>query len=123
MTPIFKKGKKSDPSNYRTISLTAIPVKILESLIKDKIVNLLKTYNLMNSSQHGFIKKFFYEVTNTVDEGVPMDVIYLDFSKAFDLVPKFRLIIKLSTHGIQGKILVWIKNWLTNRRQPVVLNG
>jgi len=56
-------------------------------------------------------------VTKTVDEGVSMDVIYLDFSKAFDLVPKFRLINKLSAHGIQGKILVWIENCLTNRRQ------
>ena len=132
VTPIFKKGKKSDACNYRPISLTAIPVKILESLIKDKIVNHLKAYNLMNSSQHGFIKnrscttnliEFFDEVTKTVDEGVPMDVIYLDFSKAFDLVPKFRLINKLSAHGIQGKILIWIESWLTNRRQRVVLNG
>ena len=132
VTPIFKKGKKSLTSNYRPNSLTSIPCKILESIIKDEIVKHLHSNNLISSSQHGFMKnrscatnliEFFDEVTASVDQKDPIDVIYLDFSKAFDKVPKNRLIKKISAHGIQGKILSWIHNWLTDRRQRVVLNG
>ena len=52
-----------------------------------------------------------------------MDVIFLDFAKAFDKVPKERLLQKLKAHGVHGNILRWIRNWLTGRRQRVVLNG
>ncbi len=57
-----------------------------------------------------------------MDEGKPVDVIFLDFAKAFDKVPKERLLQKLRAHGVQGNILRWIRNWLTGRRQRVVLN-
>jgi len=57
------------------------------------------------------------------DEGLPVDIIYLDFSKAFDRVPKLRLIEKMKAHGINGKLLKWIKSWLTGRNQRTVLNG
>ena len=62
-------------------------------------------------------------VTSAVDEGVPYDVIFLDFAKAFDKVPRERLLKKLSAHGIRGATLRWIRNWLTGRTQRVVLNG
>lgn len=57
------------------------------------------------------------------DEGYPVDVIYLDFSKAFDKVPYNRLITKLLDHGIGGSICGWIQQWFTNRRQKVVKYG
>ena len=53
----------------------------------------------------------------------PVDVIYLDFQKTFDKVPHKRLAMKLAAHGINGELLRWIVNWLSNRRQRVVLNG
>jgi hypothetical protein len=62
-------------------------------------------------------------VTSAVDEGVPYDVIFLDFAKAFDKVPGERLLKKLSALGIRGATLRWIRNWLTGRTQRVVLNG
>ena len=61
--------------------------------------------------------------TYHVDNGHPIDVIYLDFQKAFDSVPHQRLLQKVSSFGIHGKILMWIKDFLSNREQQVVLNG
>ncbi len=58
-----------------------------------------------------------------MDEGLPYDVVFLDFTKAFDKVPKEMLLKKLRAHGVKGEFLKWIRNWLTDRRQRVVLNG
>ena len=131
VTPLFKKGKKSDVQNYRPVSLTCLVCKLLESIIKDVIMAHLVRYELIRDSQHGFTKgrscltnllEFFEEVTLNLDEGRPFDVIYLDFSKAFDKVPHQRLFRKLLAHGIGGQILEWVKNWLTGRRQKVGVN-
>ena len=87
---------------------------------------------LMNPSQHGFMPgkscatnllEFFEVVTRTVDDGKNMDIIFLDFAKAFDKVPKERLLAKLAAHGIGGQVLHWVWSWLTARSQRVVLNG
>jgi len=132
VTPIFKKGSKSSPGNYRPVSLTSVPCKVLESIIKDNIVNHLLLNKLVRDSQHGFLKhkscttnllEFMEKVTMMVDNGDPVDIIYLDFSKAFDKVPKFRLLEKMKAYGIQGKVLHWISDWLTGRKQRTVLNG
>ena len=66
---------------------------------------------------------FFEEVTSGIDAKQPVDTIYLDFSKAFDKVPHKRLISKLKAHGIDGQVSNWIEEWLSGRRQRVVLNG
>src|SRR6266496_3704942 len=131
ITPLFKKGKKSDPQNYRPISLTSLVCKVLESLIKDSILSHLNKFSLIRSSQHGFTKnrscltnllEFMEEVTSTLDSRKPVDIIYLDFAKAFDKVPYQRLLKKLYAHGIGGKTLLWIQSWFTGRRQKVGLN-
>ena len=132
VTPIFKKGSKSLPSNYRPISLTSVVCKMLETLIRDKLVNHLEENNLLKNTQHGFRNKrscltnlldFFYDILNHYDESKAVDIIYLDFQKAFDKVPHKRLMIKLKSLGIQGEVLRWIENWLSNRKQRVVING
>ena len=66
---------------------------------------------------------FFEEITKWVDDGSPVDVIYLDFQKAFDKVPHQRLILKLKSHGMGNSIINWIEQWLTDRRQRVVADG
>jgi len=66
---------------------------------------------------------FMEMVTNYLDSGYPVDVIYLDFQKAFDKVPHKRLLVKLQAHRIDGESLRWIKGWLSGRRQRVVING
>ena len=130
--PIFKKGSKQEACNYRPISLTSVICKGLETLMKKKLVSHLSTNNLLNKSQHGFLQarscltnllEFLEDVTKIVDEGDPVDIIYLDFQKAFDKVPHKRLISKLDAHGVSGFVLKWIESWLSNRRQRVVING
>jgi len=66
---------------------------------------------------------FLEEVTNYVDSGYPVDIIYLDFQKALDKVPHKQLLHKLAAHGIGGELLLWIENWLSGRKQRVTLSG
>ena len=98
----------------------------MESIIKDQIVQFLEFNQLLRDSQHGFMSgrscltnmlDFFETVIKDLDLGNSVDVVYLDFAKAFDKVPHGRLIRKLEAHGIQGKLLKWIESWLHNRRQ------
>ena len=132
VTAIFKKGDKTDAGNYRPISLTSIVCRILESIIRDKILIHLQEYNLIIKSQHGFwphrscltnLLEFLEVVTKLVDEGHSVDVMFFDFSKAFDKVPHVRLISKVKAHGITGVVADWIEEWLKERKQRVVLNG
>ena len=66
---------------------------------------------------------FLEEVTKWLDEGSPVDVIYLDFKKAFDKVPHQRLLLKLKARGIGNGMINWIEKWLIDRRQRVVVDG
>ena len=92
----------------------------------EKYDGLLIKDQLINPSQHGLLKArscltnlsmFFEEITKWVDDGSPVDVIYLDFQKVFDKVPHQRLILKLKSHGMVNSIIDWIEQWLTDRRQ------
>ena len=132
VTPVFKKGNRSLAENYRPISLTSIICKILESLIHDNIITHLTNQQLIRLSQHGFMQhrscltnllQYLETLTSLLDEGHNVDVFYLDLSKAFDRVPHERLLLKLSSHGVTGDIFNWVKSWLSNRKQRVVLNG
>lgn len=131
VTPLFKKGAKDKCENYRPISLTSVVGKMLESIVKDKFVEHLDRFKLLHDSQHGFrrgrscltnLLDLMESVTQQIDEGNPVDVIYLDFAKAFDKVPYKRLYKKINSHGIGGKALSWVKEWLTDRRQRVGVN-
>ena len=67
--------------------------------------------------------EFFEDVTSKMDEGEPVDVVYLDFQKAFDKVPHGRLVTKIRAHGIGGRVLTWIEHWLADWKQRVGVNG
>ena len=110
--------------NYRPVSLTSVVGKMLESIIKDIITEHLESSDRIGPSQHGFIKgksfltnllEFFEDVTSRVDKGEPVDVVHLDFQKAFDKVPHKRLVSKVKAHGIGDNVLTWIENWLADR--------
>ena len=101
---IFKKGTKSDPGNYRPVSLTCIISKVLESLIRDEIVKYMTENELYSTCQHGFrqnkscitqLLEVMDDFTKLLDKGSTLDVIYLDFKKAFDTVPHERLLLKI----------------------------
>ena len=128
----IKKGSKCKPEHYRPVSLTCICCKVLESFIKDCIVKHIQENNLLRKSQHGFLKgrscttnllEFLEQLINSQENLEPVDVVYLDFAKAFDKVPVSKLLAKVKAKGISGNIFNWIKSWLTNRKQRVVLNG
>ena len=100
VAPLHKKGSREKPENYRPVSLTSIVGKTLESIIKDSIVAHLDRHSLIKGSQHGFTRgkscltnllDFFEVVTKELDDGNNVDLIYLNFSKAFDKVPYNRL--------------------------------
>ena len=130
--PIFKKGSKTDTGNYRPVSLTCVVCKVMESVLKDAIVEHLTTNRLIRDSQHGFMAgrscltnllEYLEALTKWVDEGAPVDVVYLDFAKAFDKVPTERLMEKCKGVGLGGELLDWIHEWLLGREQRVVING
>jgi hypothetical protein len=130
MTPIFKKGAKGDSRNYRPVSLTAVSCKVMESIIRDDMMCHLLNNELINPSQHGFMPgrscctnllEFLEKVTSVEDGGHPIDVVFLDFAKAFDKVPRERLLEKLYAHGIRGKALAWIRAMSPTKWQKLEL--
>lgn len=132
VTPLFKKGDKSTPGNYRPVSLTSVVSKVLESLIRDKVMGHLVANNLVSDCQHGFVPgracttnllACIDDWTAALDEGRDVDAIYLDLAKAFDTVPHIRLLKKLEALGVRGNVLAWIKDFLSDRKQSVCVNG
>ncbi|XP_064032416.1 uncharacterized protein LOC135192961 [Pogoniulus pusillus] len=130
--PIHKKGRKEEPENYRPVSLTSVPGKVMEQVILGAITKHLQDSQGIRASQHGFRKgrscltnliSFYDQVTRLVNVGKAVDVVYLDFSKAFDTVCHKKLLAKLAAHGLDRFTLCWIKNWLDGRAQRVVVNG
>ena len=132
ITPIFKSGDKSSPSNYRPISLTSVCCKILEHIICSNVHQHLEAHNLLSTSQHGFRRRCSTETQlvsvlqdwkNLMRREVCVDTIFLDFAKAFDTVPHERLMIKLRAYGIDGDTLNWIAAFLRNRKQWTKVDG
>lgn len=130
VTAIFKKGSRLVPANYRPVSLTSILCKELEKLVKIAIIDHLNSNNLLSHAQHGFVKKKSC-VTNLLEEldvitlalarGQGIILVLLDFAKAFDKVSHIKLVAKLEAYGISGKLKEWIKDFLLDRKQRVLL--
>lgn len=132
VSPIYKKGMKSKAENYRPVSLTPILCKMLESLVKDKIMVYMLDKDLFSNRQFGFISgrstclqllKVIEDWTDIMDKGGQIDCVYFDFMKAFDKVSHRHLIGKLKAYKLNTKIIDWIKSFLTLRKQRVVVAG
>jgi hypothetical protein len=128
VTAIFKKGDKQLAKIYRPVSLTSIICKIIEAIIRKEIVQHMIRNSLLSDSQYGFVQKrsttlqllhTIEEWTRVLDRGQTLDVCYLDMMKAFDSVPHRRLMAKISSYGIRGKVFKWIKSFLERRKQIV----
>ena len=132
VSAVFKKGDKHLPENYRPISLTSVPCKIVEHIIYRHLMTYLEEHNILTDLNHGFRAGFScetqllttnHDLFSSFDTGTQTDMAVLDFSKAFDTVPHSKLLKKLSHYGIGGTILEWLKKFLTGRTMKVVFDG
>lgn len=128
--PIFKKGKRADISNYRGISILSPIPKLFEKIVTKHLY--FHTSNRIAQQQHGFCKKkstttnlmeLVTYCTKVFEDKMQLDVIYTDFSKAFDSINHDILLNKLSCFGLSPNFLAWVKSYLSNRVQYVLLNG
>ena len=132
ISAIFKKKDKNVAGNYRPVSLTSVVCKLMESIIRDSMVDYMKKNDLFTDKQFGFIGgrstvlqllKCLDKWTDILDRGGVVDVVYCDFQKAFDTVPHKRLLHVLNHYGIPDPVLGWVKAFLSNRKQRVFVNG
>ena len=130
--PIYKKGSKHQVGNYRPVSLLPIVGKVLEFLVKEAVIDHLLSNRLISDKQHGFVPGRSCETqlltcfdlwTKMLDKKKPVDVVYIDFKKAFDSVPHQRLLLKLESYGIGPDLLKWFRSFLSGRKQRVNVNG
>ena len=126
--PIFKKGSKREAGNYRPVSPTSVVCKMMETILRDKIMNHLLTNKLISDAQYGFLpgRSCTLQLLNMLDIWTQqldlnknIDIIYTDLRKAFDSVSHNKLMVKLDFLNFDPKILNWIGNFLYNRRQRV----
>ena len=132
VSPIHKNGHCMQPNNYRPVSLMSMICKILEKIARQTVMEHLIDNGLINDNQHGFVPGrscitwllvALDHWTDILDNHCALDAIYLDFAKAFDKVLHERLLLKVENHGIKGNVLEWIRDFLSNRQQRVVING
>jgi hypothetical protein len=132
VTPIFKKGDKCKPENYRPISLTCIASKMLEHIVTSHLMKFVEGNNILCPTQHGFrsnlscetqLVELVADVSKELDNGKEVDACVLDFSKAFDKVNHAKLIRKLETVGVSKQLTEWTAEFLRDRSQAVTLQG
>ena len=130
ITPIHKGDSRELFTNYRSTSLLPIPAKCLERIVHSAIYDHVSPF--LTERQHGFVKGRSCETqlilthhqwATALDQGRQVDVVCLDFSKAFDKLNHVVLLQKLCNFGITGSLLQWCESYLSNRRQRVVLDG
>ena len=134
MTPVHKKNDKQIISNYRPISLLPILAKIFERIVFKNLYNYLTFNNLITKNQSGFrpgdsctnqLLSLVHEIHTAFDHRNCLEVwsVFLEMSKALDKIWQDGLIFKLKQNGVEGKLLNLLQNYLTDRKQRVVLNG
>ena len=132
VTPVLKKGDKHNPGNYRPISITCIACKLLEHIFASNMMQHLETNNILYELQHGFRAKrscesqiisLIHDLSQNNDKNIQTDLIIMDFAKAFDKVPHKRLLYKMKYFGISEQIINWVKSFLSNRTQTVLLEN
>ena len=127
-----QKNDKQILSNYRPVSLLPVCSKIFERLIYNSMYKHISDNNLLSPNQSGFrtgdscinqLLSITYDIFHCFDEGMETRAIFLDISKAFDKVWHKGLIYKLRQYGFSGNLLALLTDFLSNRKQRVVLNG
>jgi hypothetical protein len=128
--PIFKKGKKEEVENFRPVSLLPVISKVQEKCVANRLIEHVS--GVLHNCQHGFqagktcatqLLQAFHIVGRALDKGKEVDIIFLDFAKAFDSVCHVKLLSKLRLFGVEGPLLDWFRGYLSNGQQRVVING
>ena len=129
ITPVFKKGARNNPENYRPISLTCVLSKLMEHIVSSHIRAHLDKHVALTPLNHGFRSRHScesqlllttHDLYTRLDEKKQVDMAILDFSKAFDTVPHQCLLNKLRLYGIDGQLHQWISSFLIGRSQSVL---
>ena len=132
ITPVFKKGAAGNVCNYRPISITCVASKIMERIISNKIMEHLNINSILHPAQHGFLKgrstcsnllECINDWTIYLQSGHGTTIIYVDFSKAFDVVSHNKLFARLNSYGIQGVLLLWLQTFLCGRTHQTKVNS
>ena len=132
VSPIFKKGKKDDPNNYRPISVIPVVAKLFEKLVHEQLYNYLNDNDLLANCQSGFRSLHstltaLLEATENwplnIDNGLINEVIFIDLKKAFDTIDHNIIIRKLSNYGVDQKALRWFQSYLSDRSQKCSVNS
>lgn len=132
ITPVHKGKSRSIPQNYRPIALTSHLVKVFEKVVRRSLVRFMDQHELFNHSQHGFrggrsclsqLLNHIDRITSLLESGSAVDVVYLDFAKAFDKVDIGITLRKLKSLGIGGQLGRWLGSFLLDRQQTVVVDG
>ena len=132
ITLVFKSGTKTSPSNYRPISVTSSIINVGERIIRKQVVAFMNRQGNLNNTQHGFrsgrsclsaLLDVFDDLMQMLSSDTTVDMIYLDFSKAFDKVDHGVLLHKLKDLDITGKLGIWFFQFLTNRTHYVRIPG
>ena len=132
IAPIYKKSDRHLAENYRPVSLTSVACKTLEHIVCRHLLTHLEKHQLLTKLNHGFRAGYscdtqlivtMHDLLKSYDKGAQVDVVVLDFSKAFDTVPHDKLLYKLQQYGIQGTIHQWLTSFLKNRYMRVVVDG
>jgi hypothetical protein len=133
VTPVYKhKGTRSDPKNYRPISLTSSVCKTMERILNDALLNHLTSCNLIAPNQFGFLPKhsttdqltfLLHELHAAMNDKKSIVACFLDLAAAFDSVPHSAIIHKLPAYGVRGHLLRWIADFLHSRQQYVAIDS
>ena len=132
IVPIHKGGSRGLPKQYRPVALTSHVIKVFEKVVRNHLVSYLQEHDLLNPGQHGFrsgrsclsqLISHFDNILRILEDNDNVDVLYLDFSKAFDKVDHLITLKKLKALGISGKLGRWLQSFLTDRTQTVLVNG
>ena len=132
VTPLFKKGDKSEVSNYRPVSLLSCCGKLFERLVFKNMYNFFLDNSLLYKYQSGFLPNhstsmqlvdIYHHICQTFDNRQVSCMVFCDISKAFDRVWHKGLLFKLQENGLSGNLLEWLSSYLSNRVQRVVLHS
>ena len=132
IVPIHKKGITGDVNNYRPISLTCVASKILERIVVNRILDHLASNSILHRAQHGFTRQrstctnlleSCNDWTLCVQAKHQVAIVYIDFSKAFDVVSFDKLFARLYSYGIRGGLLLWLRKFFTGRTHQTKIDS